>query len=228
MVFGVSSSPFLLNATVKYHLESFTESHQAIVECLLQSIYVDDIVSGADSEDEAFELYAQAKELFRWGGFNLRKFLTSSKELQQRIDQAEEMPRQPASSDPLTETYAQTVLGTQSPKGPDECKILGVLWNHSSDCLVFDISELARVAANLQPTKRNLVSLIGKFYDPLGFLAPVTVRFKILFQKMCQDKIDWDTTLPSNLIQEWQELVTDLSEGSPISVPRSYLYCIKP
>ena len=58
VVFGVSSSPFLLNATIKYHLESFIESHQAIVERLLQSIYVDDIVSGADSEDEAFELYA--------------------------------------------------------------------------------------------------------------------------------------------------------------------------
>ena len=133
------------------------------------------------------------------------------------------MPRQSASSDPLTKTYTQTV---QSPKGPDECKILGVLWNPSSDCLIFEISELAQVAANLQPTKRNLVSLIGKFYDPLGFLTPVTVRFKILFLKMCQDKIDWDTTLPSNLIQEWQELVTDLSKGRPISVTRSYLHCI--
>lgn len=202
------------------------KSHKAIVERILQSIYVDDIVSGADSEDEAFELYAQAKELFRRGGFNLRKFLTSSKELQQRIDQAEEIPKQAASPDPSTDTYAQTVLGTQSPKGPDECKILGILWNPSSDCLVFDISELAQVAANLLPTKRNLVSLIGKFYDPLGFLTPVTVRFKILFQKMCRDKIDWDTTLSSNLVHEWQELVTDLSEGRPISVPRSYLHCL--
>ena len=100
------------------------------------------------------------------------------------------------------------------------------MWNPSRDCLLFDISELAQVAANLQPTKRNLVSLIGKFYDPLGFLTPVTVRFKILFQKMCRNKIDWDTTLLSKLIQEWQELVTDLTEGRPISVPRSYLHCI--
>ena len=78
VVFGVSSSPFLLNATVKFHLENFIESHKAVVEHLLQSTYVDDIVSGADSEDEAFDLYAQAKELFRRGGFNLWKFLTNT------------------------------------------------------------------------------------------------------------------------------------------------------
>ena len=222
VVFGVSSSPFLLNATVKFHLENFIESHKAVVERLLQSTYVDDIVSGADSEDEAFDLYAQAKELFRRGGFNLQKFLTNSKELQQRIDQAEGIFRQAVSLDPSTETYTQAVLGTQSPKGPDECKILGVLWNSSSDRLVFDVSELPQAAANLQPTKRNLVSLVGKFYDPLGFLAPVTIRFKILFQKMCQEKIDWDNTLPSNLLKEWKELVADLSEGKPISAPRSY------
>ena len=76
VVFGVLSSPFLLYTTVKFHLESFMESHQTVVERLLRSTYVDDIVSGANSEDEAFEFYAQAKEPFKRGGFNLRKFLT--------------------------------------------------------------------------------------------------------------------------------------------------------
>ena len=46
VVFGVSSSLFLLNATVKFHLESYLESNEAIVKCLLQSNYVDDIVLG--------------------------------------------------------------------------------------------------------------------------------------------------------------------------------------
>ena len=42
VVFGVSSSPFLLNATVKYHLERFLDANEATVKCLLQSTYVDD------------------------------------------------------------------------------------------------------------------------------------------------------------------------------------------
>ena len=71
--------------------------------------------------------------------------------------------------------------------------------------------------------KRNLVSLIGKFYDPLGFLTPITIKFKILFQKLCQIKLNWDDTLPEELIKEWRDLVTDLAEGRPIPIARSYL-----
>jgi hypothetical protein len=121
------------------------------------------------------------------------------------------------------ETYAQVMLGTTPTKQFGEHKILGVPWNPSSDHLLFDISELAQLAKDLQPTKRNLVSLIGKFYDPLGFLAPITIKFTILFQKLCQIKLNWDDTLPEELIKEWRDLVTDLAEGRSISIPRSYL-----
>ncbi len=192
VVFGVSSSPFLLNATIKHHLEGFKESHGPVVKRLLESTYVDDIVSGADTEEEAFEFYSQAKELFRRGGFNLRKFVTNSKKLQTRIDQVEGIAPQAVLPDPSSETYAQAVLGAHTAAEPTECKVLGVPWNPSSDRLVFDVSELAKAATSLQPTKRNLVSLIGRFYDPLGFLAPITIRFKILFQRLCRDKLEWD------------------------------------
>ncbi|XP_064388662.1 uncharacterized protein LOC135336737 [Halichondria panicea] len=90
VVFGVSSSPFLLNATIKFHLEGYLESNEGTVRRLLQSTYVDDIVTGAETEEAAFDLYVQAKDMFRHGGFNLRKFLTNSRELQQRIDCAED------------------------------------------------------------------------------------------------------------------------------------------
>lgn len=39
--------------------------------------------------------------------------------------------------------------------------------------------------------------LTGKFYDPLAWvsLSPVTILLKILFQKLCQDKCDWDEVI---------------------------------
>ena len=84
VVFGVTPSPFLLNATLKYHLQRFLKSNEAIVNRLLQSTYVDDVISGTDTEEEAFELFAQAEHIFGQGGFNLRKFWTNSVELQKR------------------------------------------------------------------------------------------------------------------------------------------------
>ena len=83
------SSPFLLNATIKFHLESFLESNEVVVWRLLNSTYVNDIVTGADSEEAAFDLYTQSKDMFYRGGFNLCKFVSNSRELQQQIDRAE-------------------------------------------------------------------------------------------------------------------------------------------
>ena len=34
-----------------------------------------------------------------------------------------------------------------------------------------------------EPTKRNAVSLATRFFDPLGIISPITVRFKLLFQQ---------------------------------------------
>lgn len=210
VVFGVSSSPFLLNATVKYHLESFRGTNKTVVEKLLKSTYVDDIISGADNIDEAFELYTQAKEIFRKGGFNLRKFLSNCQPLQMRVDAAEQLPE-------ATESE-----GKRAP-----VKVLGVSWNSSDDTLAFDLSELSSMAMELHPTKRNVVSLVGRFYDPLGYLSPVTIRFKTLFQRLCQARVDWDEDLPDALLKEWRLLIADLREAVPISIPRSYHYRVE-
>ena len=114
VVFGVSSSPFLLNATIKYHLEQYLNSHPDLVATLIQSAYVDDIVTGASSEDEAFRLYSEAKDLLLHGGFNLRKFRTNSRRLQQRINDAESSYISRAEETNLShsdETYVEATLG---------------------------------------------------------------------------------------------------------------------
>jgi len=63
------------------------------------------------------------------------------------------------------------------------------------------------------------VSFVGRIYDPLRFLAPVTMKFKIIFQKLYKSKLEWD--LPEELLKEWRSLVVDLKEAGPISIPRA-------
>ena len=50
VVFGVSPSPFLLNATIRFHLEKYLETNKILVRQLLQSTYVDDIISGGQTD----------------------------------------------------------------------------------------------------------------------------------------------------------------------------------
>ena len=51
VVFGVSASPFLLNATINQHLQKYHDEHPGLVNTLRKSLYVDDITYGADGED---------------------------------------------------------------------------------------------------------------------------------------------------------------------------------
>ena len=55
-MFGVSSSPFLLNATIKHHLERFKEFSE-FVQTFLKSVYVDDVSFGAEDDHSTYELY---------------------------------------------------------------------------------------------------------------------------------------------------------------------------
>ena len=48
---------------IRYHLESFLESNEALVRCLLNSTYVDDIITGADTEEAAFDLSTPSRRI---------------------------------------------------------------------------------------------------------------------------------------------------------------------
>ena len=46
VVFGLSSSPFLLNATIKHHIEQYEQCDPDFTRKFIESIYVDDLTSG--------------------------------------------------------------------------------------------------------------------------------------------------------------------------------------
>ena len=53
---------------------NFENEDPDFVHTFLQSLYVDDVVLGANDVDHAYELYIKAKLRMSEGGFNLRKF----------------------------------------------------------------------------------------------------------------------------------------------------------
>ena len=187
VVFGVSSSPFLLNATIKHHVEKFVSDDPQLVSLFLKSIYVDDVVFGADSEGDAYELYSRSKCMLKEGSFNLRMFATNVPSLQQKINQEEELTAtehivKGQQSGRLDESYAQTTLGARQPAKPGVQKVLRIHWNLESDDLLFNFSNIVNTVDESSPTKRDAVSLVGWFYDLIGVMAPVVFSFKILLQ----------------------------------------------
>ena len=224
VVFGVSSSPFLLNATIRHHLKWYSDTHPELVQTMIRStyMYVDDISFGAKDDDSAFELFKKSKKLLAEGGFNLRKFITNSESLQERINQSElhSNSREGGHNARVKEedtTYAKDTLRTLLPHG--EHKVLGVSWRPIEDQLVFDLSNVASHVRELEPTKRNIVGIATRFYDPLGFVSPITIQFKMLFQDLCLNRVDWDEPLSGDLLQRWKS--NTRSKGQKEHLPRS-------
>jgi len=223
VMFGVSSSPFLLNATIRHHLKENASTMPGTVARISRSIYVDDLAYGADNEDQAYNLYLESKSLLKSGGFNLRKFVTNSTSLQKRINQQEvQLNLQSCGADQDQESYTKSTLGSSKQMDDGEQKILGIRWSYSNDCLLFDMNELASHASKLDPTKRGIVGIASRVYDPVGFVSPVTIRFKVLFQDLCEAKVDWDEPLPLPLLNKWWVLVSSLQQGVPLTIPRCY------
>ena len=81
--FGTTASPFLLNATIKHHLGKCPNSKTK--EELETNLYVDDFLSGADTEEEALDLVVEAKRTMAEAGMDLTKWSSNSKKVADTI-----------------------------------------------------------------------------------------------------------------------------------------------
>lgn len=213
-MFGVSASPFLLNATLDHHIAKFESVDRQFVHKFRRSVYVDDLASGAQDIDGAYEFYIKSKLRLAEASFNLRKFDSNSPELRQRIAENE----QSLCQDPST-TKPQSHVDDPHTEAVER-QVLGVRWNVTADHFIFDVSDIYRLMKDTKPMKRNAVSLATRFFDPLGVISPITVRFKLLFQQLCKSKTSWDEPLTGALLAEWESLSTDLEQSEPIVIPR--------
>ena len=82
---------------------------------------------------------------------------------------------------------------------------------------------MAILMRNAEPTKRCIVGVATKFYDPLGFMSPVTITIKIFFQELWINKVGWDEPLSGQLLDKWKSLVSSFN-GITMSIPRSYFW----
>ena len=52
---------------------------------------------------------------------------------------------------------------------------------YTNDKIVFQFELFICLAKYLTLTKTNVLKVCGSFYDPLGFISPITARIKTIF-----------------------------------------------
>ena len=147
VVFSVSSSPFLLNATIAHHMETYQDVDPSFPKMFLSSVYGDDVSLGTNDIDSTYELYLKSKLRLAEAGFRLRKFVTNSDELRCHVsineklseDQGEDKTSSAKEEDL---SYAKNSLGAKLVESQSQHKILGTQWDYER---VFDISHVSHL-----------------------------------------------------------------------------------
>ncbi|KAM7306039.1 hypothetical protein ISCGN_015935 [Ixodes scapularis] len=83
--FGTTASPFLLVATLRHHLKSMEEDYPDTATLLADCLYVDDLLTGAENEEEALRLYNDANGIFGTASMTLHKWASNNQSMNERF-----------------------------------------------------------------------------------------------------------------------------------------------
>ena len=109
VIFGSTSSPYILGATIEKHLQQYDSGgvYGNTLQSLISDTYVDDVQGGGESAEDVHKFKKEAAHIMQEGGFKLCKWHSNVKE-------AEEADNKPM------------------------VKTLGIPWNKQNDTLTID------------------------------------------------------------------------------------------
>ena len=186
--FGMISSPFLLAATNDHHLKNCNND---VSETIRKNIYVDNVITGTQSCQEAVHLYNVSNQVFKGAAMNLWDWMTNSQEVLNEIP-------------------------THDRANRENMKVLGLTWFVKEDCLVIN----SQIKDEHIVSKRTVLRQIASVYDPLGLYSPVTLRGKLFLQGLWNQKIAWDKHLSERDRIQWYGIHEDLKLLANCQFPR--------
>lgn len=154
VTYGLACAPYLAVRTLRQLAADEATKFPLGAKALLKDVYVDDVLTGADSVEKARDIQTQLISLCKSGGFLLRKWSSNQASLLASV----------ADKDRLQNDLRRW---DQEPHS-----MLGLQWNPGSDCFLF----VVQVHPEGTVTKRFVLSLTARFFNPLDWLSPVIIR----------------------------------------------------
>jgi hypothetical protein len=216
MAFGLADSPFKALRGVQMHVDKFKEDFRLAAAELRRNLYVDDLLSGTDKVEDALALQREAVELMAKAGLPIRKWCSSSPEVMVAIPPEE----RGALGRHLLTSQLQDEQDCDTETRPSS-SALGVEWFIEKDTLRYTGFSRMNLPEG-QCTKREVVAAVASFFDPLGLIAPFIISAKILIQRLWKRSLDWDETLPADVLAEWHAWTREVPHLDKIWVPRCF------
>ncbi|XP_075163153.1 uncharacterized protein LOC142235779 [Haematobia irritans] len=193
VTYGTSAAPFLAVRCLNYLADHFKEKCPLGSQAILENFYMDDMLAGSNSMEGLLKLKDEIIEILSSGGFDLHKWRSNCINL----------------------NFTPECLNI---KTEDCAKALGIMWDSRKDIFSFSYVDVQ----NTKCSKRIVLSEVAKLYDPLGLINPVVVLGKIFLQHLWCLKLDWDESLPQELVTRWIRFRKEIPILSEIEFDRSF------
>ena len=92
--------------------------------------------------------------------------------------------------------------------------MLGLPWNKEQDSLSTTVPPEKTTLS-----RRGILSMLAKIYDPLGLFSPEALSGKLIYRAVCDTKGAWDANLSRDLAKLWVKWESRLPER--FTIPRS-------
>lgn len=205
VTYGTAPAPYLAVRSLQELAVQNQPRWPGAAAVVMNDFYMDDLMSGAPSVERALILQEQLVELLADGGFQLRKWASNEPAIVQAVE--------------------ASFRGTQTAMCISEdnsIKILGIHWHPAQDYFSFMFQDLGNPYPDL--TKRRVLSALARVYDPLGWLSPVTIVAKVMFQEIWKTTVDWDTPLPEEICEKWSTYNTNLKMIEALRIQRCVVF----
>jgi len=196
---GDRPSATIAQVALRMSAEEDTSTFPEACKVITDNSYMDDITGSTDSKGCSIKLTQDIENVLSPRNFKIKEWIlsgsTTSKAIKLKDNELDVIP-----------------LGKE--------RVLGVQWEPGEDMLEF---ELSWPRETVSITKRVMLSIVMKIFDPLGLLTPFTVRLKMLLRKIWawDPKLNWDDVLPTGIVAEWNQLTSIINDVKKIRFARS-------
>ena len=156
-----------MRAVFKKHLEELRSKFPDVVELILNQLYVDDLLGGADGSDAALAIPNAAKEMFAQIKIKLHKWLSYFPDVLKCFQE----PHHEQAKNILSQVVS-TDAGT---------KALGVRWD---TLLRPNVPDRSIQTKTNRSDKRDMLKLSSRIVDPLGLISPIVLEMRMLHQQL--------------------------------------------
>ena len=202
-IFGATDSSCIASYALRRSAQDNAKTYPRVQKVIERNIYMDDLYVAVSSPNEASNIVHETRKVLATGGFNLTKLNSNSQQVLDLLN-------------PDIRLNPET-------SAPQSQKVLGLPWFPEADTFVIEQKLFHKIKLDEKTSPRKLLRFVASIFDPLGIIAPFTIRFRKVLQAAWNHGPKWDKPLQLDENSDFENLKKERSSFKDVHLPRKLL-----